>query len=64
VEKGDVTPALKWEKKEDEEQVKAAFKKVAEASGSFLGLTNPLSEAEFRMIEPISAFFGKSAFCN
>jgi hypothetical protein len=28
LEKGDVTPLLKWVKKEDEEQVKAAFKKA------------------------------------
>lgn len=28
LEKGDVTPILKWVKKEDEEQVKAAFKKT------------------------------------
>jgi hypothetical protein len=28
LEKGDVTPVLKWVKKEDEEQIKAAFKKT------------------------------------
>jgi hypothetical protein len=28
LEKGDVTPVLKWVKKEDEEQIKAAFKKA------------------------------------
>jgi hypothetical protein len=39
-------------------------KKVAEASGGFLGLTNPVSEAELRAIERLSVFFQKPGPCE
>jgi hypothetical protein len=39
-------------------------KKVAQASGSFLGLTNPVSEAERRALDRLSAFFKKPGPCE
>jgi hypothetical protein len=39
-------------------------KKVAQASGSFLGLTNPVSEAELRALDRLSAFFRKTGPCE
>ena len=38
-------------------------KSVAEASGGFLGLINPISNSEQKMIEKIKGFFAKPGTC-